>query len=83
MICLQELEKMRSIDPLTVNSDELIDIREVEINNELPKEERLLDYIIQIKNPYLCKCGNLVIQCEYTETDITLNDILKQIFRMA
>lgn len=83
MITLQDLEKMRLIDPLTVNQDELIDIQDVEINNELPKEERISDYISQIKNPYLCKCGNLVIQSEFTETDITLNDRLKQLFRMA
>lgn len=83
MVTIQDLEKMRAIDPLTVNRDELTDIRDIEINTELTKEERILDYITQIKNPYLCKCGNLVIQCEFTETDITLNDRLKQLFRMA
>lgn len=83
MVTLQDLENMRAIDPLTANPDELIDVRSVEINTELPKEERILDYITQIKNPYLCKCGNLVIQCEFAETDITLNDRLKQLFRMA
>jgi len=83
MITLQDLEKMRLVDPLKVNRDELTDIRDVKINVELPKEERILDYIRQIKNPYLCKCGNLVIQSVFVETDITINDRLKQLFRMV
>jgi flagellar biosynthesis/type III secretory pathway protein FliH len=83
MITLQDLEKMRLINPLTVNSDELTEIGGLEINTELLKEERIMDYITQIQNPYLCKCGNLVIQSEFTETDITLNDRLKQLFRMV
>jgi len=82
MMTLQDLETMRSIDLVTVNRDELVDIREVKINTELSKEERILDFIRQMKNPYLCKCGNLVIQSEFAETDITLNDRLKQHFRM-
>lgn len=83
MVTLQDLEKMRLIDPLTVNRDELTDVGAVEINTELPKEERILNYITQINNPYLCKCGNLVIKSEFTETDITLNYRLKQLFRMT
>lgn len=45
-----DIEKLRAI-PM----DELIDIRDVRINEKLSKEERIADYIKQIKNPYCYK----------------------------
>ena len=35
-----------------IDRDKLVDIRDVVINTDLPKEERIKDYIRQIKNPY-------------------------------
>ena len=34
-----------------IDRDKLVDIRDVIINTDLPKEERIKDYIRQIKNP--------------------------------
>ena len=35
-----------------VPTDELVDIREVSVDKNLPKEERIAAFIRQIKNPY-------------------------------
>ena len=34
-----------------IDRDKLVDIRDVVINTDLPKEERIKDYVRQIKNP--------------------------------
>ena len=34
-----------------IDRDKLVDIRDVIINTDLPKEERIKDYVRQIKNP--------------------------------
>ena len=34
------------------HTDELVDIREVSVDKNLPKEERIAAFIRQIKNPY-------------------------------
>lgn len=47
---------------------DLVDIRDVVIDRSLPKEERILDYITQIKNPYKYKDGKYTITVEYNET---------------
>jgi predicted RNA binding protein with dsRBD fold (UPF0201 family) len=47
-----QLEKMANVDICTVDPDTLVDIETVTIRTDLPKEERILDYIQQIKNPY-------------------------------
>ena len=46
------LDDLKNVDLLTVDRDELVDIRDVKINTDLPQEERMKDFVKQIKNPY-------------------------------
>jgi CxxC motif-containing protein len=78
MLTAEELRQLREIDPLSIDPDTLVDICSVKINTALPKEERIADFIRQIKNPYLFKCGDMVIQSVFADTEVTLNDCLKQ-----
>ena len=78
MLTADELQQLQKIDPAGTDPDTLVDICSVKINTALPKEERIDDFIRQIKNPYLFKCGDLVIQSVFPDTDVTLNDRLKQ-----
>lgn len=78
-----DLERLRSVNPDEVNRSELVDIQDIVVESQLPKEERIAKFIQNIKNPYLCKCGNMVVQSVFEETDITLIERLIQYFRMA
>lgn len=63
-----------------INLEELVDIRDIEIKTGLSIKEKKIDYIKQIKNPYLFRCGNLIIQVEHKNTGKTLEDCLKEYF---
>ena len=78
-----DLEQLRSVNPDEVNGRDLVDIQDVVVESQLPKEERIADFIQKIKNPYLCKCGNLVVQSVFEESNITITERLKQYFRMV
>ena len=78
-----DLEQLRSVNPDEVNGRDLVDIQDVVVESQLPKEERIADFIQKVKNPYLCKCGNMVVQSVFEETDITLTERLTQYFRMT
>ena len=41
--------------------DELVDIRTVSVSKELPKEERIAEFVRQIKNPYCFRCGDFTL----------------------
>ena len=43
--------------PTQTSTDELVDIREVTVDKDLPKEERIAAFLHQIKNPYRFRCG--------------------------
>ena len=73
-ITREELEAMRNIDIRNVDPDALYDIRDVNVNQELPKKERILDFIRQIRNPYCYRYGKYVVKISFTETDVTLEE---------
>ena len=60
-------------------SEPLADIQEVSVNPDLPKEERIAEFIRQIKNPYCFKCGKFTIRAQFSQNGISLEDCLKQI----
>ena len=49
---MEQIKAMQNVDIRTVDPAGLRDIREVKVNTDLPKQERILDFIRQIGNPY-------------------------------
>ncbi len=82
MISREQLDEMRSVDVRTVAPETLRDIRDVKIDVNLPKRERMLDFIRQIGNPYCFRYGKYVVKVSYTDTDVTLQDRLLAYIRM-
>lgn len=72
-----DLAQMKEVDIHTVDRESLVDIREVQIDESLPKEQRLEEFIRQIKNPYCFRCGKLVVKVSFADTDATLEDRLE------
>jgi len=68
----EEIEAMKDVDIRTVDINTLRDIRDVKVNTDLPKEERVLDFIRQIGNPYCYRHGKYVVKISFTDTDVTL-----------
>ena len=57
----------------------LADIRDVSVDQTLPKEERIVEFLRQIKNPYCFRCGKFTVRAKYADNGISLEDCLKQI----
>ena len=49
---LKRLKALSGLSVQDVDASELVDISDVSIKTDLPREERILDFIRQIKNPY-------------------------------
>ncbi len=76
MLTQEGISAMREVDVRTVDPDTLRDIRDIKVNTELPKKERILDFIKQIGNPYCYRYGKYVVKVSYTDTNVTLEDRL-------
>ena len=69
---------MTDIKDLT-NPDTLVDINDISVNKDLPKPERIKEYIRQIKNPYCFKCGNFVVTAKYSDKGLSIENCLQSI----
>ena len=58
---------------------ELVDIADVSVDPNLPRAERIAEFVRQIKNPYCFKCGKFTVHAQYTENGPSLEECLKQI----
>ena len=70
----EEIEAMQNDDIRTVDPSTLRDIRDVKVNTDLPKQERILDFIRQIGNPYCYRHGKYVVKVSFIDTDVTLEE---------
>ena len=75
------VEAMKSIDPRTVDRSTLMQRSSVWLDPSAPREERLRDFIQQIKNPYCYLDGKTVVKISFTNTATTIEDCLENYLR--
>ncbi len=74
-----ELEEMKKVDIRTVDISTLVDIGEIKINRELPKKERMLSFINEVKNPFCFICNGMVVKTSYSDTNESLENKLARL----
>ena len=78
---MMSVEAMKSIDPRTVVRSTLMQRSSVRLDPSAPREERLRDFIRQIKNPYCYLDGKTVVKISFTNTATTIEDCLENYLR--
>lgn len=66
------IKEMQDVDIRAVDPEMLRDIRDVQVHADLPKKERILDFIQQIGNPYCYRHGKYIVKISFADTDVTL-----------
>ena len=61
------------------NAEPLVDINDVSVDKNLPKHERIAEFVRQIKNPHRFKCGKFTIITKYADNGVSLEERLKSI----
>lgn len=64
-LTVNDLKKLRNADVSICNADELIDLKNVKINEKMPMECRINDFIAKVGNPYLFKVDGIVVKVEF------------------
>lgn len=66
-------------DNVNMDAASLVDIRDVSVDKNLTREERIAEFVRQIKNPYCFKCGRFTVRAQFAENGASLEDCLKRI----
>ncbi len=72
---------MKNIDIRTVDPKDLVERQSVKVDMSLPREERIKQYIKQIKNPYCYLDGDVVVKVSFREEGVTLEQRLEAYIR--
>ena len=78
---MMSIEAMKNINPKTVDRSRLVQRSSVRLDPSAPREDRLRDFIQQIKNPYCYLDGKTVVKISFAKTDTTMEDCLEHYLR--
>lgn len=78
---MMSAEAMKSINLKTVDRSTLVQRDSIRLEPTDPQNDRLRNFIRQIKNPYCYLDGKTVVKITFAKTDITLEDCLENYLR--
>ena len=73
---MTKIMELKEVDPRTVDRSTLVQRSAVKIDPNATREERLQDFIKQIKNPYCYMDGKTVVKISFANTDTTMEDCI-------
>ena len=74
------IEEMKAVDIRTVDPESLVDVTGILISDDMTKEERAVEFVKQVKNPYCFRVGDMVVKNIHSD-GISLKDLFEQFAR--
>lgn len=66
-----DFESLKQVDVRTVDPDALVDINSVVIPENLTKDDRMREFVRQIKNPYCFRVGKVAVSVGFSGDGVT------------
>lgn len=76
---MYDINTMKDIPLDRVDIDSLADIKDVSVDKSLSREERIAEFVRQIKNPYCFRCGKYIVRARFADNGVSLEDCLQSI----
>lgn len=77
---LKKLDELSKTEVGVAEFDDLKNIDEIAIDNSLDINQRMLNFIEKIGNPYCFYCGEILVQIKFDSTGIDLRKRLLNYF---
>ena len=72
----EKLKRCREIPLDEVNPDDVDEITDIKIDRRKSSNERILDFLNKVKNPYIFKVKGRLVRIRFSDTDKTADDCL-------
>ena len=81
----EKLKRCKYIEVNEVNIDDVDELSEIKISRKKSKEEKILDFIVKTKNPYIFKVNGKLVKLEFTDNGTNAEDaiinVIKSIYK--
>lgn len=75
----EKLERCRNVNLDDVKLEDVDEITDIKIDRRKPSNERILDFIMKAKNPYIFKVNRKLVRIRFSDTDKTAEDCLTRV----
>ncbi|MCX4248377.1 MAG: hypothetical protein OSJ65_01280 [Bacilli bacterium] len=75
----EKLNRCKNMKLEDVTLDDVDEISSIKIDRRKPSNERILDFIIKTKNPYIFKVKGKLVRIRFSDTDETAEDCLTRV----
>lgn len=76
----EKLERQNSIGINDININDIDNINTINMNEDKPSINRILDFIIYIKNPYIIKVDDTIVKMEFSNTKVKADECMNNLF---
>ena len=77
----EKLNRCRNMKLEDVTLDDVDEIGSIKIDRRKSSNERILDFIIKVKNPYIFKVNGKLVRMSFSDTDKTAEDCLTNVLK--
>ena len=82
MITREELIRMRNMTFDEIDSDDAIDLDDLDVDVTLSKQEKILNTLNSGKNPYFCKSQGYLIKVGFVPNGVSAEEALESLVKM-
>lgn len=75
----EKLEKCRNMKLEDVTLDDVDEISSIKIDKRKSSNERILDFLTKVKNPYIFKVNGKLVRISFSDNDISAEDCLTRV----
>ena len=76
----EKLDRCKNMNLEDVTLDDVDEISSIKIDRRKPSNERILNFLVKVKNPYIFKVNGKLVRIRFTEnTNLTADDCLTRV----
>ena len=75
----EKLDKYESMPLSEIDINDVDEITDIKINKRKSSNERILDFLNTVKNPYVFKLNGKLIKISFSDTNVTADDCLTNV----
>ncbi len=77
----EKLERCRNVNLDDVKLEDVDEITFIKIDRRKPSNERILEFLMKVKNPYIFKVKGKLVRMRFSDTDKTAEDCLTNVLK--
>lgn len=77
----EKINRCKNMDLSDVSLDDVDELTDIKIDKRKPSNDRILDFLNKVKNPYIFKFRGRIVRIRFSNNDRTADDCLTNVLK--